>query len=674
LVCHKGHDVVYSRSSSFFCDCGAEAGSADGQNRVSCLCLSPMSEEEAKRVFDEEKEKKKFLDSQEVSNLINPVKDDHPELLLRADLFVDAALRMGEKAAIAIDSIEKAAVRDSWLSIILMFIEKHPHCHNIKGHSKETPMDVLSQKLNPDFVLNKLQRSGVQLDLKRNENNQVIPIRAIRSGSFNVKLSLDITADRLKRKSMGKNTFFRSAIVSDSRGRQIIAEQKKLTLCTIVPVINTNFVDDTLRSPVGRSMINVTASHIFGFNIIGIQLCRDNERHVLIWGVSEAYVVILTRTWDRVEKSIAIDLDLDIHENESNLVLRCDWIPDSQTYLSVTCGSFIKVFNLLTCISEEPLIAIITYSVAYEAVVKDTAWVLQPSQLNKAKVQKKKLFLFLLMNTGRLHEVQLEINREGVFETLGVFHLESSSKCTDIPTDGIRPYAGVTPGQSGSTTKTMGEGCCLHYLSQSNILLYQCVSSCVVALTFDEHGSVIGSFELLPNRIDGDILGHASDALSIVGPFSNWTEGGVVSGAIQLFCFGRSYRTNQPKLLLILVDEKTVKVQEIIWPACDMVAFGLSLNATFDGLSAFSAPKVLSDERIVENLYIILLTSNGSILIYGENIDNYEQENEQAAVKAKHKMELSTTASNPKFALTLFEDLFNVTDSELWFTLDDVKW
>lgn len=42
LVCHEGHDVSYSRYSSFFCDCGAEDGGDNDPSRVSCKCLSTI--------------------------------------------------------------------------------------------------------------------------------------------------------------------------------------------------------------------------------------------------------------------------------------------------------------------------------------------------------------------------------------------------------------------------------------------------------------------------------------------------------------------------------------------------------------------------------------------------------------------------------------------------------
>ena len=41
-ICHKGHNVAYSRYSSFFCDCGEGSKTLSGSS-VKCSCLSPVS-------------------------------------------------------------------------------------------------------------------------------------------------------------------------------------------------------------------------------------------------------------------------------------------------------------------------------------------------------------------------------------------------------------------------------------------------------------------------------------------------------------------------------------------------------------------------------------------------------------------------------------------------------
>ena len=41
-ICHKGHDVTYSRFSSFFCDCGEGSKTLSGSS-VKCSCLNPVS-------------------------------------------------------------------------------------------------------------------------------------------------------------------------------------------------------------------------------------------------------------------------------------------------------------------------------------------------------------------------------------------------------------------------------------------------------------------------------------------------------------------------------------------------------------------------------------------------------------------------------------------------------
>jgi hypothetical protein len=306
--------------------------------------------------------------------------------------------------------------------------------------------------------------------------------------------------------------------------------------------------------------------------------------------------------------------------------------------------------------------------------VKDTAWVSQPfSSKNKRKETiKRTLTLFLLMDTGRLHEVQLQLDSQGAPEGNGSLYIERSSRCIDIPTVGVRPYEGVTLGKSGSSTRSMGEGCSLCFLPQLNVLLYKCVSSCVVALTFDEAGVIKGSFELLPNRVDGEVLGNGADGYSIAGPFTHWTEMGVFDESSRLICIGKSSRTNQPKVLCIDVNRESVKVKEIIWSAGGSVGLGLSLSSSFEGVAVFSVPCLSVEKQFVERLYLSVVTSNGSILIYGEETNRYAKAGEYLGdCEEADRDEMLPT--KPEVALTIYEDLLNVSDvDELRFAGDGV--
>ena len=79
---------------------------------------------------------------------------------------------------------------------------------------------------------------------------------------------------------------------------------------------------------------------------------------------------------------------------------------------------------------------------------------------------------------------------------------------------------------------------------------------------------------------------------SITGPFTHWTALGVAyddDGAFfRVSCVGRSSRTNQPKLICVEFNESDLRIKEISWSSGGPI--GLSLNLSYEGLSAFSAP------------------------------------------------------------------------------------
>lgn len=108
-------------------------------------------------------------------------------------------------------------------------------------------------------------------------------------------------------------------------------------------------------------------------------------------------------------------------------------------------------------------------------------------------------------------------------------------------------------------------------------------------------------------------------------------------------------------MLCIDVNEETARVKEIAWATGGSVGLGLSLSSSYEGLVPFSAP-ILKDKSFVERLYLCAITSNGSVLIYGED------------------MEVQTeVAKKPPMPLTLYEELLHVSEVDvLRFTGDGI--
>lgn len=665
LTCHRGHEVAYSRYSSFFCDCGAEVSSAGEQNRVVCKCIALVSVEEADKIFRDEKAKNHWRTMPEVSNTVDAGsggKTTQPSRVI--DLYVKVASGYTAEASSAVARIKAEASQASWVNKVFGITknQSQPAAGILNDGIDLAPID-----LTRDSVASTLAaRCGVPLELETLDHLDLIPLRAARAGTFNVKMSVDSTTDRLKRTMISRHGIVRSAVVADSRGRLIVAEPCSLVFCSAIPAVNVRFVNDALTSQMGRSQMSVISSHAVAFNIVGMQLCKENERHLIVWGTSEACVVVLKSGWDEVEKTTSLEFDLDPHDCESDYLLRCDWVPGSQTRLSVACGSFVKIYDLASADSDENIAALLSYSIAYEATIKDIAWASFPfpSASKKLDSGRRNLKLYLLMDTGRLHEIQLQLDGKGEILAQGTSYLDRSSGCFDIPTVGVRSYGGMDAGKAGASTRSLGEGCNVSFLPQCALLLYKCSSSCVIAISFDDKGKAQGSFELLPHRVESEVLGNGNDSNSIMGPYTHWTEMGIKNGGFRLVCAGKSSRTSQPKLLCVDMSEKCVKVKEITWAVGGSVGLGLSLSSSFEGLVPFSAPIQIPGKGFIEQLCLCAVTSNGSVLMYGEDTCKFTGGSAGERAESGIQSQGNSDTEKPCMALTLYEDLLNVSEVE----------
>ena len=368
------------------------------------------------------------------------------------------------------------------------------------------------------------------------------------------------------------------------------------------------------------------------------------------------------------------------------------------------CGTFVKVFDMrrststgaaseneFTCRSST------CYTLAYEDVLirsgtlignvdKDTS-----GESNNWEASST-VRMALMFDSGRLHFSDMAVDSNGDLEDQG----ESYIECGDgapFPTAGIRRYGSATPGSPGSTSTSFGEGSSVVYLKQSGLLLYKCISSCLVALILDDQGKVAGSFELLPHVLTSEKLGTGVDGYSISAPYSNWTELGTVTKNRSCFyraaCVGKSTRTNQPKLLLVEFNEYSVNVKELSWVGGSSMGLGLSLNTCFEGLAAFSGPfltgensgrgSVERDGSFCERAFLAALTSNGSMLIFGEdfdestvygdadfagNIARSDFVNSGALARSTNDDMVPKNELKPSFPLTIFEKLINVSQME----------
>lgn len=213
-------------------------------------------------------------------------------------------------------------------------------------------------------------------------------------------------------------------------------------------------------------------------------------------------------------------------------------------------------------------------------------------------------------------------------------------------------------------------------------MLYKCSASCVLALTLGGSGKIDGSFELLP---------HTIEMLGIGGPYTHWVElGESVDGkgepCFRAACVGRSFRTNQPKLLCVEFNgSNTTRVQEVARET-ETHGVGANLYSSFEGLCALSLPGRVEDAAnpdasdgscFAEIAYICGVTSNGSLLLYrDENCLSVTKANPAHTAFSKNSDDAATTedCDQPQpfvpsrsffncAPITLFERLKNMSEN-----------
>ena len=703
LVCHRDHDVAYSRNSSFFCDCGGEAASSDDEIRVPCKCLSPVDAEEAEKLFDEEKwaviNGPRKEDSETCSRSDVPcVHSEEADAYTFAVHLASSALKNYSKASV--EKLRTEASCGDWSSQLFQLLRSKGQQWSRKekdqvgtdavirseGSSTDLPAEILSS--DQSFGQSLRDRSGKVLDLQRLGRPALLPVRAARASSFQLGMSNDSTTDRVKRAMLAKNGIKRRAVVADCRGRVIVAEPCSLLFCSLLPSVNVRYEDNSVEVPCTRGQMNIIGTSSVKFHIVGMELCRSNERHLAVWGTSEACIVILSEAFDKVEKTIDLAFELEPDECEVDYLVKASWIPGSQSILAVACGPFVKLFDIRVT-EDGKANPLASYSLAYEAVLRDIALVPEPFAESASGTLKtaertsrvpETVKLMLLLDIGQIQAIDLNFDEKGELQEQGDMYIESGEGIM-LPITGVRIGHSNQVAAAGARTRSMGEGSSLVFLPQSGVLLYTCVSACVVALLLDASGEISGSFELLPNVVKSEVLGTGSEGYNINGPYLHWTELGFVEDEgfqfFRLLCTGKSSRTNQPKILCVDYNKDIVRVKEVAWSAGSSMGMGLSMSSAFDGLAAFSAPALAIDGRadgplkcsdFKERAYVCAVVSNGSMLIFGEEMNaagSAGPTDGEASTLARTRspvVTVSRSTSQPSFPLTVFEKLVNVSD------------
>ncbi|GLT56357.1 hypothetical protein SLA2020_294010 [Shorea laevis] len=362
-VCHRGHRVVYSRSSRFFCDCGA-----GGVRGSSCQCLKP----------------RKFTgsDSAPARGANNfqsflPFTED-------GDQLPESDSETDEDVGIDAENSLRLSIPREFQDGIPVLLEEL----NVEGRVLELCSSLLpsitsrrESNVSKDKKIilgqDKVLSSGVDLfQLKK----------AFKSGSLDLKIKTDYSNAKELKSHLASGSLIKSLLSVSIRGRLAVGEGDKVAIFDVMQLIGQATIapvtaDKTNVKPLSRNVVRFEIVHL-AFNPVV-------ENYLAVAGFEDCQVLTLNHRGEVADR-LAIELAL-----QGAHIRRIDWVPGSQVQLMVVTNRFIKIFDL----SQDNISPLHYFTLPDDMIVDATLSVASQGQM----------FLIVLSEHGSLYKLELSL-------------------------------------------------------------------------------------------------------------------------------------------------------------------------------------------------------------------------------------------------------------------------
>lgn len=362
-VCHRGHRVVYSRSSRFFCDCGA-----GGVRGSSCQCLKA----------------RKFTgsDSAPIRNTSNfqsflPFTAD-------ADHLPESDSELDEDAAIDADNSLRLSIPRELQDRMPMLLEEV----DVEGQVLQICSSLLSSitsKRDPNLSVDKKVILGK--DKVLSYGVELLQLKkAYKSGSLDLKIKADYSNAKELRSHLASGSLFKSLLSVNNRGRLAVGEGDKVAIFDVGQLIG-----QATTAPVTADKTNVKplSRNVVRFEIVHLAFNSVAENYLAVAGYEDCHVLTLNPRGEVTDR-LAIELAL-----QGAYIRRVDWVPGSQVRLMVVTNRFIKIYDL----AQDNISPVHYFTLPNEMIVDAT--LIMASQ--------GRMFLIVLSEQGNLFRLQLSV-------------------------------------------------------------------------------------------------------------------------------------------------------------------------------------------------------------------------------------------------------------------------
>ncbi|KAF6169153.1 hypothetical protein GIB67_038650 [Kingdonia uniflora] len=367
-VCHRGHRVVYSRLSRFFCDCGA-----GGVRGSSCQCLKP------RKFTGGSTEPVNNAASYHYQSLM-PFSEDGGQLPdSDSDMDNDCYVDIQNSFKLSIP----AGLRDG-IAVVLEDLDVESRV--LRLCSKLIPA-VTSKR---DFNLSKEKRVLLGKDKVLSFSVDLLQLKkAYKSGSLDLKIKSDYSNARDLKSHLASGSLVKSLLSVNTRGRLAAGEGEKVSIfdvgqligqATVVPVT----ADKTNVKPLSKNVVR--------FEVVHLMFNPAMENYLVVAGYEECQVLTLN---PRGEVTDRLPLELSL---QGAYIRRVDWVPGSQVQLMVVTNMFVKIYDL----SRDNISPIHYFTLSDDLIVDATLVV----------AHKGHSFLLVLSELGCLFRLQLSLDSD----------------------------------------------------------------------------------------------------------------------------------------------------------------------------------------------------------------------------------------------------------------------
>ncbi|KAL0377633.1 UNVERIFIED_CONTAM: Auxin transport protein BIG [Sesamum radiatum] len=291
-VCHRGHRVVYSRSSRFFCDCGA-----GGVRGSSCQCLKP----------------RKFTGSNSVPTRSAGNFQSFLSLTETGDHLPDSDSDVDEDASADLDNSARLSLPKEVQDKMPLLLDELEVESRILGVCSSLLPSITGRR--DSNMLRDRKVALVEGKVLHYSNDLLQLKKAYKSGSLDLKIKADYSnAKELK-----------SHLTSGSLVKSLLS---LIGQATIAPVT----ADKANVKPLSKNVVRFEIVHLLFNSLV--------ENYLVVAGYEDCQVLTINHRGEVIDR-LAIELAL-----QGAYIRRVEWVPGSQVQLMVVTNRFVKIYDL----------------------------------------------------------------------------------------------------------------------------------------------------------------------------------------------------------------------------------------------------------------------------------------------------------------------------------------